>query len=111
MRDYSKRWAILRALADLRRPGVRKYGPRELMRLVAFLLPSCLFAQPVIDYGRQVHPVLAAKCGGCHSQEKRSGGLSLGSLPDMLNGGRSGAAVKPGDSAASLLIRRSNGDI
>jgi hypothetical protein len=77
----------------------------------AVLLPSCLFAQALVDYDRQVHPILAAKCWSCHSQEKRSGGLSLATLADVLNGGRSGAAVKPGSAASSLLIRRVDGEV
>ena len=52
-----------------------------------------------IDYNREVHAILAARCLVCHSQEKRSGGLSLATYEDVLNGGRSGAAVKPGNSA------------
>src|SRR5689334_14132157 len=75
----------------------------------AVLLPPCLFGQTLIDYERQVHPILAAKCWSCHSQEKRSGGLSLATLADVLEGGRSGAAVKPGSGAASLLLRRVDG--
>src|SRR5579862_3932742 len=63
----------------------------------------------MVDYDRQVHPILAARCFSCHSQEKRSGGLSLGAYSDALAGGRSGAAVKPGDSTASLMIRRITG--
>src|SRR5262249_21766673 len=45
----------------------------------------------------------------CHSQEKRSGGLSLATYSDVLNGGRSGAAVKPGNSRGSILIQRVSG--
>src|SRR5204862_392100 len=30
---------------------------------------------PRVDYQQQVHPILAANCLGCHSAEKRSGGL------------------------------------
>src|SRR3954467_10932477 len=77
----------------------------------AVLLPSCVFAQGVVDYDRQVHPILAAKCWSCHSQEKRSGGLSLATLRDVLDGGRSGAAIKPGSSGTSLLIRRVDGEV
>ena len=64
-----------------------------------------------IDYDRQVHPLLAAKCFACHSQEKRSGGLSLFSYEDVLNGGRSGGTVRPGSSANSLLIHRVSGEM
>ena len=63
-----------------------------------------------VDYDRQVHPILAAKCLACHSQEKRSGGLSLGTYADALEGGRSGAAIKPGNRAGSLLLKRVTGE-
>ena len=62
-----------------------------------------------IDYNREVHAILAARCLVCHSQEKRSGGLSLATYEDVLGGGRSGAAVKPGNSGASLILQRLNG--
>ena len=75
---------------------------RNLLVLVMAAVP--LSAQ--VEYSRDVHGVLAAKCVACHSQEKRSGGLSLASYADVLSGGRSGAAVKPGKSADSLLIQR-----
>ena len=64
---------------------------------------------PAIDFDRQVHPILAERCVGCHSQEKRSGGLALATYADTLNGGRSGAAIRPGDSAHSLVIQRVTG--
>src|SRR5580765_7677750 len=62
-----------------------------------------------IDYNRDVHAILAARCLVCHSQEKRSGGLSLATYEDVLSGGRSGAGVKPGNSGASLLLQRLTG--
>src|SRR5258708_2975357 len=71
--------------------------------------PLHLAAQPptvMVDYSRQVHAVFAEKCLVCHSQEKRSGGLSLATYADVINGGRSGAAVKPGNSAGSLVMQR-----
>lgn len=63
-----------------------------------------------VDYAREIHPILAGKCLSCHSQEKRSGGLSLGAYTDVLDGGRAGASVKPGDSTHSLLVRRITGE-
>src|SRR5260370_2883241 len=62
-----------------------------------------------MDYAGPGHALLAAKCLICHSHEKRSGGLSLASYADVLNGGRSGAAVKPGNSGDSLLVQRITG--
>ena len=66
-------------------------------------------APALVDYNREVHGLLAARCLVCHSQEKRSGGLSLGTYEDILNGGRSGAALKPGKSAESLMVQRMTG--
>jgi hypothetical protein len=70
--------------------------------------PACMFGQ-AIDYATQVHALFAEKCLACHSQEKRSGGLSLATYEDVLNGGRSGAAVRPGKSANSILVQRITG--
>ena len=64
-----------------------------------------------LDYDHDVHVILADHCLGCHSQEKRSGGLSLAAYDDIINGGRSGAAVKPGRSADSLIMQRITGKL
>ena len=64
-----------------------------------------------IDYQQQVHTILAAKCLSCHSAERRSGGLSLAAYTDTLEGGRTGAAIRPGDAAGSLLVRRITGEM
>ncbi len=78
-----------------------------------FIILTCraAHADPVlVDFAQQVHPVLAARCLPCHSAEKRSGGLSLTSYEDVLEGGRNGAVVKPGKAGASLLIARITGE-
>jgi len=67
-------------------------------------------APQIIDYDLQIHPIFAAKCFACHSQEKRSGGLSLYTYEDVLNGGRNGGTVRPGKSADSLLMLRVTGE-
>jgi Protein of unknown function (DUF1549)/Protein of unknown function (DUF1553)/Planctomycete cytochrome C len=64
-----------------------------------------------IDFERDVQPVLASRCQTCHSQEKRSGGLSLASYEDVMNGGRSGSPIKPGKNAQSLIIQRITGEM
>jgi len=68
-------------------------------------------AAGTVAFDVQVKPTLAARCVACHSQEKRQGGLSLATYEDILNGGRSGAAVKPGKSASSLLMQRVTGEV
>jgi len=65
---------------------------------------------PLVDFERQVHPIIEASCSECHSQERRKGGLSLATYSDVLDGGRSGAVVRPGNSAGSLLVHRLMGE-
>jgi hypothetical protein len=74
--------------------------------------PQAAGGQPAtIDYQQQVHPILAVKCLRCHSAERRSGGLSLASHADALQGGRNGAAIRPGDGEGSLLLQRITGSV
>ena len=65
----------------------------------------------LIDFERQVHPIIADRCLECHSQDKRKGGLSLETYADALDGGRNGPAIRPGNSARSLLIHRVTGAV
>lgn len=77
------------------------------------LIATAAFGQSSggIDFQNQVHPILAAKCMACHGQARRDGGLSLSTYANALEGGRSGAAVNPGNSKASLLMQRITGEI
>ena len=64
-----------------------------------------------IDYQRQVQPILEKHCLECHSQDKRKGGLSLATYADALDGGRNGPAIRPGNSAGSLIVHRVTGRV
>jgi hypothetical protein len=64
-----------------------------------------------VDYRRQVQPILEGRCLECHSQDKRKGGLSLATYADVLEGGKDGAVVRPGNSANSLIVHRVTGEI
>jgi hypothetical protein len=66
---------------------------------------------PRVDFVRQIKPILDKRCLECHSEEKRKGGLSLASYADVLDGGRNGAAVRPGTSVRSLIVHRVTGRI
>ena len=63
-------------------------------------------APVLIDFTQAVRPILEANCLECHSQDKRKGGLSLATYGDLLDGGRSGPAIRPGNGAGSLLFHR-----
>jgi hypothetical protein len=59
-----------------------------------------------VDFDRDVHPILAARCFACHGGDKRSGGLSLSNYSEILRGGKTGKVVNPGSSGNSLLLQR-----
>jgi hypothetical protein len=62
------------------------------------------------DFERDVRPLLARKCFGCHGPALQKSHLRLDRRADALRGGESGIpALEPGKSAASLLIRYVSG--
>jgi hypothetical protein len=83
---------------------------------VAALSASCLplagragASEPAVDYARDVQPVLARACAGCHGPQKQRAGLRLDTPAGLRAGGDSGPPVVPGDSAASRLYRAITG--
>ena len=64
-----------------------------------------------VDFASQIQPILQANCLECHSQDKRKGGLSLATYTDVLDGGRSGPAIRPGQGGNSLVLHRLSGAI
>ncbi|MFN0169272.1 MAG: c-type cytochrome domain-containing protein, partial [Bryobacteraceae bacterium] len=83
---------------------------RPLLRLAIFVpcVVSLVRADAGLDlFEKQIRPALAERCFTCHSSQSRQpmGGLRLDSREALLRGGKSGAAVVPGNGAASLLIQ------
>jgi hypothetical protein len=64
-------------------------------------------------FENQVRPILVGNCLKCHGPQKQKGGLRLDSRAEMLKGGDTGPALKPGDPAGSAIIRaiRYDGDV
>jgi len=55
---------------------------------------------------QRVLPALQTKCLGCHGDgEELEGALDLRTRAAMLRGGKSGPALVPGDSGASLIYQ------
>ena len=44
-----------------------------------------------VRFGKDVRPLLAARCGGCHMNGKKSGGFGMDTRESFLKGGDSGA--------------------
>jgi hypothetical protein len=87
------------------------FAPVLFSVLSALFSVTSAFAQPLVDYQRQIRPMIEKHCLECHSQDKRKGGLSLATYEDALEGGRNGPVIRPGNGVGSLLIHRIRGDI
>jgi hypothetical protein len=60
-------------------------------------------AEPKVNYTDHVLPILRDKCLGCHNGDKARGGLDASNYVKLMEGGSSGAVVKPGDADDSRL--------
>jgi len=73
----------------------------------------CIFASlpltAAVDYERDVKPIFARSCVGCHGQKLQSSGFRLDDPAAALKGGYGGASILPGNSAESALILRVEG--
>lgn len=67
--------------------------------------PPSFTASQLQFFETQIRPLLVEHCYQCHSGDRLKGGLSLESRHALLQGGDSGAAIVPGDPAASLLVQ------
>ena len=80
--------------------------------VVVFLLGSVSLAvgeaspstEEIKFFETKVRPLLAAKCYGCHGEEKTKGGLRADHIDALLEGGDSGPALVRKDPQNSLLI-------
>jgi ankyrin repeat protein len=72
--------------------------------------PAAVRAQPAaVDYERDVRPILAANCFGCHGPRQAQSGLRLDLRQNALRGGDYGVVIVPGRASDSKLIKRVTG--
>src|SRR3954454_697996 len=55
-------------------------------------------------YAEHVLPILREKCLNCHNADKSRGGLDLSTYGKTMEGGSSGAVIKPGHPDDSRLV-------
>lgn len=71
--------------------------------VLAVVFGGPVSGQPKVTYDQHVLPVLRDKCLSCHNADKARGGLDASSYGKLMEGGSSGAVVKPGDVDGSRL--------
>jgi mono/diheme cytochrome c family protein len=59
----------------------------------------------IVDFAKDIQPLLRKNCYSCHGAEHQEGGLRLDQRKRALDGGDSGAEIVPGKSAESRLVR------
>jgi hypothetical protein len=57
-----------------------------------------------VDFVKDVQPVFAESCYGCHGPKRQEAGLRLDVKADALKGSENGPVIVPGKSAESLLV-------
>ena len=75
--------------------------------LFIFALPAAAADAP--SFAKDVAPIFAANCSGCHGANTKMGSLNLETYEGLKQGGHTGAVIVPGKSAESrlyLLITR-----
>ncbi|MEO6809671.1 MAG: PSD1 and planctomycete cytochrome C domain-containing protein [Isosphaeraceae bacterium] len=86
-----------------------------LLGLACLVLGSPTFAGPddpktVVDFARDVRPILVKNCYSCHGPQKHKAGLRLDRKAEALAGGDSGAVIEPTNALESPLIDRITSD-
>ena len=78
---------------------------------LTIILLACAYQQ--VSYERDIAPLLARNCNGCHSapngQGYRATGLRMDSYGSIINGTMYGSVIVAGDSRRSILNKRVEG--
>ena len=62
-----------------------------------------------VSFAADIAPVLVENCQRCHMINGPRGRFSMANFAGLLQGGMSGAVIKPGDAEGSLLVQRLRG--
>lgn len=81
------------------------------MRVAATILAITAISSPlanslgVVDYDREIKPLLTRQCVQCHGASQQKGGLRLDTAAAAIRGGKQGPAVLPGKAGQSPLVQ------
>jgi mono/diheme cytochrome c family protein len=66
--------------------------------------------EETVHFARDLAPVLAERCAGCHGDGRQNAGqLNLSNFEALLRGGENGPVLVPGEASESLLVRKLRG--
>jgi hypothetical protein len=80
--------------------------PKEDLGKQEVNIPVMTDTSLVSVYEGLVQPILSAKCESCHNASKQKGGLRMDKYQLLLQGGKNGKIIEPGDAASSEMITR-----
>lgn len=78
--------------------------PRTLQRWLGVQRKTPV--DPTSFYAMRVQPIFEQKCVVCHNAQKFKGKLRLDSYDGVMQGGKDGAVIRPGEPGKSELLRR-----
>ncbi|MBM4076126.1 MAG: DUF1549 domain-containing protein, partial [Planctomycetes bacterium] len=82
--------------------------------LIALAFPSIALSDDVVDYLRDIKPLLKSRCYSCHGGLKQKSGLRVDTVSSLLKGSESGLVVNQSEIDKSPLLERiasTNADI
>ncbi len=84
---------------------------RRVLGMVCLWAAACVpAAAQAPDFDREIAPLIARRCLGCHAGEEPQGKLDLTRREGAKTGGESGPAIVPNDLSASQLWQRIEAD-
>ncbi len=86
------------------RSGLNGVSRSVLSAVAVLAVAAC--APSGVSYNKDVQPILAKNCAECHSPGQKgfvASGLDTTSYTALMNGGKFGPLVKPGDALGSSL--------
>ncbi|MBY0504610.1 MAG: PSD1 and planctomycete cytochrome C domain-containing protein [Bryobacteraceae bacterium] len=82
------------------------------MRAYGILLFLLAVSAPAADFGKDIQPLLAARCGACHAAQVAKSGFSIASFESVRAGGKKhGRAVLGGQPETSPLLQMVRGTL
>jgi hypothetical protein len=84
-------------------PALRQILQSQLPTPTPGPTPAPVIGNPTYD--ANIEPIFTAECTMCHNTATLTAGLDLSTYAGVMNGGKDGSILVPGDSANSLLIK------